>query len=124
MKKVSKKKVIKSPSLLKLKSIIYKYTGIFLPHREECEYVASNEYWKQFNRILKHENKDLSPRNIHGLLVGSWQAHNGFARPFSMRFLLLGHGRWYKPLFNVLCWFDTLYLVIKWDLQSLNRRTK
>jgi hypothetical protein len=104
--------------ILKLKSLFYKYTGIFLAHKEENEYIDSPEYWKQFAKYLNNSKlEDMSPRNVHGLMVGIWQCEHGFARPVS--FL-----RYKNPkfLFKTLGWFVDLYTVVKWDIQLVYRR--
>ena len=102
--------------MLKLKSKIYKYTGIYLADREENDYLKSDEFWKRFIKIIKSKNNDIGPRNVQGILIGMWQAHNGFARPYS--FLRL---RRPALLWRPIGWFCVLYKTIRWDLSSLRR---
>jgi hypothetical protein len=103
--------------VLKLKSLIYKYTGVFLAHKEENEFLDSEEYWKAFLRMATHKENDMSPRNIHGLQIGMWQAARGFARPASFI-------KYKRPgfIFKPIGWFADLYTVIKWDLIYVYRR--
>jgi hypothetical protein len=111
--------------ILKLKASIYRYTGVYLAHKEQADYVDSPEYWKQMAKILKSPKNDMYPSDIHGLLIGSWQAHYGFARP-------IGPLEWsrfrirvkYKYRFlSIPVWFINNMVVnfisIKWDLQDL-----
>jgi hypothetical protein len=49
---------------LKLKAKIYQYTGIYLAQKEEQEYINS----------LSETRKE----HFSGLMVGLWQAKNGF----------------------------------------------
>jgi hypothetical protein len=100
--------------LLKIKAIIYKYTGIFLAHKEENEFMQSKEFWKNFNKIINHAENDMSATEVQGLLIGSWQFQHGFYRPLlSLRYK--------KPaiVFIPLAAIATLFKVIKWDLQKL-----
>lgn len=104
-------------TLLKLKSLLYRYTGVFLAYKEENEYVDSKEYWKQFMKIAKNPENDMSLRDIHGLMIGMWHCDHGFTRPAT--FL-----RYRRPrsFFRFICWFVDLYTIIKWDLESLYRK--
>ena len=67
---------------LSFKSMIYQQTGIYLAHREELAYVKSKEFWQQFAKIYKRADYDMLPRDIQGLLIGLWQAENGFYREY------------------------------------------
>jgi hypothetical protein len=102
----------KDSLVLKVKSVIYKYFGIYLAHREENEYLSSKEYWDKFINVTVDPDNDMSPRNVHGLLVGSWQADHGFSRMVS--FLRFG-----GPFRKVLAWFVDFYMNVKWDLRFL-----
>lgn len=66
---------------LKVKSLIYRYTGFYLANKEESDYLKSKECWSEISRIVSSEENDMSPRSIQGLLVGMWQCKHGFARP-------------------------------------------
>ena len=101
---------------MRLKSLIYKYTGVYLAHKEENDYFDTDEYWEQFLKFLKSEDLDMGPRNVHGLMVGMWQARYGFARPAS--FLKYRRPR---PIFRFLGWFADLFIVLKWDAISVYR---
>jgi len=111
--------------VLRLKSILYRYTGVFLAHKEELEYIDSKKYWKAFMKIAVHKENDLSPRDIHGTLLGSWQAHNGFSRPMVRPFFLvqLKYPK-FKLLFNLINNVCTGYVAIKWDIQDLYYKIK
>lgn len=71
--------------ILKLKAFIYQKTGIYLAHKEELEYITSKEFWKSFIKIVGHKKNDMSPRNAQGLLIGLWQAKNGFVRAYKFK---------------------------------------
>lgn len=72
---------------LKLKSLIYKKTGIYLADKEELEYIKSKEFWKIFLKMAKNPKNDMGFRDIQGLLIGMWQANHGFCRPISRKHL-------------------------------------
>ena len=69
-------------SILKIKSFIYRKTGVYLAHKEELEYITSKEFWKTFLKIAGHEENDMAPRDIQGLLIGMWQADHRFVRRY------------------------------------------
>lgn len=102
---------------LKLKSLIYKYTGLYLADKEELEYITSRECWKKLMKIAKNKKNDMSLENIQGLLIGMWQAEHGFARPSSRYWLKKPRLFW-----NFINWFIVLFITIKWDLERLFRR--
>lgn len=66
--------------ILKLKALLYRHTGIYLANREELEYLKSEEFWKEFRKICVRKTNDLTLADIQGLLLGLWQAENGFYR--------------------------------------------
>jgi hypothetical protein len=68
--------------IIKIKAWIYRRTGIYLAHKEELEYITSKIFWKKFMRIVKQKDNDMSPRDIQGLLIGSWQCDYGFYRRY------------------------------------------
>lgn len=72
-------------NLLKIKSFIYRHTGIFLAHGEELEYLQSDEYWYHMKKMSKSKDDEMTPRNIQGLLIGLWQCKHGFYRPMNRR---------------------------------------
>lgn len=70
---------------LKLKAKIYYYTGIYLAHKEENEYLQSKEFWKGMAKLMSGKDEDFqNPRNAQGLLIGLWQAKHGLCRPWSL----------------------------------------
>lgn len=108
-------------TLLKLKRLFYRYTGVYFGHKEENKYIDSKEYWDQFIKIAKNPKNDMSLRDIHGLMVGMWQTNNGFTRPSKW----MRHWR-KRPrfFFKFIFWFVDLYLVVKWDLEELYRKLR
>ena len=68
--------------LLGIKALVYQKTGIYLAYKEELEYVTSKEFWKSYVKLSKKRSLDLTGRNLQGLLIGLWQAKNGFYRSF------------------------------------------
>ncbi len=71
--------------ILKIKGFIYRHTGIFLAHKEELEYLQSDEYWFHMKKMSKHKDNEMTPRNVQGLLIGLWQCKHGFYRSMSRR---------------------------------------
>ena len=71
--------------VLKIKALIYYYTGIYLAHKEENEYLQSKEFWKSFAKLMNGKDKDFrNPQNAQGLLIGLWQAKHGLCRPWNI----------------------------------------
>lgn len=70
-------------TILKIKAFIYQKTGIYLADKEELEYITSKAFWKEFIRIYTHKANDMGPRDVQGLLIGSWQCRHGFYRAFN-----------------------------------------
>jgi len=103
--------------ILKLKSIIYKYTGIFLAYKEEHEYIQSKDFWKSFIKIST--SNDMNLRDTQGLLIGMWQVKHGFARPGS--FLRFRRPRFFWRFIE---WWVILFTVLKWDVKFLLTKTK
>lgn len=66
--------------LQRLKVKIYHYTGIYLFHKEELDYLTSEEFWKRFPEELERM-EDMSPRDVQGLMIGLWQCKLDLARP-------------------------------------------
>jgi hypothetical protein len=102
-------------TLLRFKAIVYKYTGVYLAHKEQCEYMNSDSYWKNMAQITK-KNKDMGAKETNGLLIGMWQADYGFVRPGS--FLKFKRPR---VLWSIIGWFADLFIVLKWDAIRLCR---
>lgn len=109
-------------NLLNIKSVIYRYTGLYLANKEENDFLTSKEFWKQFNKYKKHKDNDLSDYNIQSLMIGLWQADIGFTRPMTKfhTFKRLPYTRFY----NLLDWFGCFYYTAKWDLEKLWYRIK
>lgn len=69
--------------VIKIKAWLYQKTGLYLAYKEELEYTTSKEFWKQFVKIYSNKNNDMSPRDVQGLLIGTWQCEHGFYRAFN-----------------------------------------
>ena len=73
-------------TLLKLKAFIYQKTGIYLASKEELDYVTSPQFWEAFKKLQQTKDwKKEDPRNIQGVLIGSWQIKHGFYRTYKPR---------------------------------------
>ncbi len=104
--------------ILKLKSIVYRYTGVYLAGPEELEYLKSDEFWSEFYKIYSHPNNNMSPRNIQGLKIGIWQAKNRFTRPW-VTFCFFERPYFvFRPINSIL----TSLTAIKWDIGKLFKR--
>ena len=80
---------------LKLKAKIYWYTGIYLAHKEENEYLQSKEFWKGMAKLMNGKDSDFqNPRNAQGLLIGLWQAKHGLCRPWSLWDSYVRRAKW------------------------------
>ena len=106
---------------LRVKAIIYRYTGIYLAETEENVYIQSKEFWKEWSRQFSHPENDMHPRNIQGLMIGMWQANHGFTRPMSR---LSFRSYKYRKLWNFLAWFEMFFTTLKWDIENLFKRNK
>lgn len=81
--------------MLKIKAKIYYYTGIYLAHKEENDYLQSKEFWKGMAKLMSGNDKDFqNPRNAQGLLIGLWQAKHGLCRPWSLWDSYLRRMKW------------------------------
>jgi hypothetical protein len=67
-------------TVLSVKAWFYRVTGIFLAYKEMYEFIDSERYWAEWQSAY---SPNTSLRDIHGLIIGSWQAKHGFARPMS-----------------------------------------
>jgi len=99
-------------AILSIKSDIYRFTGLYLAHKEELDYIGSHTYWRQFVAIAKYERDGIGVRDIHGLLVGMWQVKHCLVRPSVLI-------RYKRPrfIFVPIAWFIALYLSIKRSLR-------
>ena len=95
---------------LKTKSLIYRYTGIYLAQQEELDYIESPEYWLRFRKIVLHKSNDLHMTEVHSLLVGDWQVSRGFATAF------------YPGRSKILRFLYVFYKQLRWDLEKLCRK--
>lgn len=118
----------KTPLLLKLKSLVYKYTGIYLAHREENKMLTSDETWKQMVKIASYKSNDMSLKTTQGLMIGLWQAKHGFARPWfhlpSKIYTLQYKYKFLRPVIRLVENVGSTLIVIKWDIHSLIRKFK
>lgn len=94
---------------LKTKSLIYRYTGIYLANQEELDYIESPEYWKRFRKIVLSKSNDMHMTEVHSLLVGCWQADHGF------------HTAMYFGRSRVLRTCYIFYKQLRWDIEGLFR---
>jgi hypothetical protein len=108
-------------TLLKIKAIIYRYTGIYLAETEENVYIQSKEFWKEWSERMAHPENDMRPRDIQGLMIGMWQARYGFVRHMSRLYF---RSYKYRRFWNFLAWFEVFFTSLKWDLKRLFRRNK
>lgn len=111
---------IKKTFSLKFKSFVYRYFGIYLAYKQELDYIDSKDYWKSFMKIAKNPKNDMSPRDIHGLLIGSWQCNHNFARQFT----LIDPRKRPRFFWGTIRWFSVLFSTILWDLQYLYKKIK
>lgn len=105
--------------ILKIKSHIYRYTGVYLAYKEEAEFLTSDEFWDQFGKDLKYAEKNsFNLQTVQGIILGMWQSKNNFVRvcnPFSLK----------TGIFNaVLSFFYGFYLTLEWDIQTLKAYLK
>lgn len=103
---------------IKIKAIIYKYTGIYLAKKERDNYIYTNEFWESFGELY-NMHEDMSTETTYGLIIGMWKSNNGFTRPIS--FIRFKDPRW---LFIPIAWFTTLFKVIKWDIQGIYHKLR
>lgn len=90
-------------TILKLKAKIYQYTRIFLTNKEQAEYVSSTDFALDFDTI----DNDFTTEDKVSILIGSWQAENGFARPYT-----------YEPFRAI----RTFWVVLCWDIEDLFKK--
>lgn len=70
---------------MKIKAWIYQKTGLYFAHKEELAYIHSEDYWAKFADIGAELSDELTLRDIHGVVVGLWQAKHGFYRTLNLR---------------------------------------
>lgn len=95
---------------LKLKSLVYRYTGVYLANKEEQKYMRS----KPTQRRIKDLSAELGSGDAaRGIVIGMWQAKHGFTRPWSPCQAWLWH-----PLSKL----HISLLALKYDFQNLIRK--
>jgi len=103
---------------LRFKGYVYRYFGVDLARKDLRNYLASADFQREIDRIENHSENDLSKKAVRSLLVGKWQANNGFTRPaiwWSRRF---SH-RWFSPLTDILASVHISFLALTWDMEAL-----
>lgn len=103
-------------TLLKIKSIVYRYTNIYLAYREENEYLTSKDFWVRYIEIMNHKDNDLDPMDAQGVLIGTWQANHNFATPCTPYSFKRG------VIPKIINRAIIIYKNLKWDIQSLFRK--
>ncbi len=99
--------------MLKLKSLIYRYLGIYLAYPEQAEYMESEEFWTQFMEFMAHNHREYTPTDAQDLLIGLWQAKHEFSRPMCPSLV----GRRPKAFWSVIEWIWCLYTTLKRDIE-------
>lgn len=94
-----------------MKSFIYRYFGIYLARQDELDYLISDDFWNEFNRIKSSPQNDMSDLEIQRIVLGMWQCNAGYSRYYS-RYIWSPN-----PLVKLFSWFHILYITIKNDLR-------
>lgn len=102
--------------ILKLKSQVYRYTGIYLAEKEENEFLTSDAFWENFEKAIGSSKKNITSdyfKTIQGVYLGIWQSGNGFTRLFN-------HFA-YKPgiVNKIISFFYVPVFTLKWDLEMI-----
>ena len=106
-------------TLLKIKSIIYRYTNVYLAYREENEYLTSKDFWVRHIEIMNDKDNDLDPMDAQGLLIGIWQANHNFATPCTS----YSFKRGFIP--KIINRAIIIYKNLKWDIvNAVQKRRK
>lgn len=105
--------------ILRIKALIYRYTGIYLAYREEANLLASRAHRREFDRMYREyliSKDNMHPLDIQGILIGSWQAKHGFTRV------------WANSKFARSCkaanWVSVVVLTLSLDLNRLFNRAR
>lgn len=69
--------------ILRLKSCIYRYTEIYLAHKEELAFLSDSKLWNDLELRLKASDNDMSLADWVSIEIGCWQAYHGFTRPMA-----------------------------------------
>lgn len=67
-------------TLLKIKAFLYRKGFPYLAHKEELEYITSEEACNKIEEIMT--DPDYSLYNAQGLAIGLWQAEYRFTRRY------------------------------------------
>lgn len=96
---------------LKIKSRIYRYTGLFLADKEQEAYLASDLCQKSIKQLCSYPENGLNESDAREIVIGMWQANVGFYRPMSML-------RFKTPLwfFRPLAYVIESFKAIKYDI--------
>ncbi len=105
--------------ILKLKSLFYRYTGIYLAQKEEDAHMALESTLESAKARVEQWG-DVDLEDSLGVEIGSWQAHHGFARPmitwhWSYRFK-------HPTIYPVVSFIANIHCglrALKWDVQRL-----
>lgn len=108
-------------TLLKIKSKLFQYTGIFLAYKEQSKYNDSKEYWEDFDNNTAQQKGSLSSRNIHGILIGSWQARNGFHRMCDVKYWSNKKSNAFLATYS---WLRVFYWTLKSDIKCILSKKK
>ena len=100
--------------ILQFKSYIYRYTGIYLAHKEELEYLSDDKLWNDMELRLKAPDNDMSLANWVSVEIGMWQACHGFCRP-----MVSWTWKYRNVLFGIPASLVNSAVSIWWDLKSL-----
>ena len=107
---------MKRSQVLKIKSIIYRYTNVYLAYKEENEYLTSKDFWVRHTEIMNDKDNDLDPMDAQGSLIGTWQANHNFATPCTPYSFKRG------VISKIINRAIIIYTNLKWDIQSLFRK--
>lgn len=105
--------------MLKLKSTLHRYTGIYLAHSELDEYLARPEVQQRIQTMQLFGDEPIDPELNKIILRKLWEADHGFTRPLSFLYFKRPRKFW-----AVIAWFVDFGTVLKWDLQRLIRKLK
>lgn len=70
-------------TLVKIKSLIYRFTGIYLATKEEHEHITSQAVLDKVEKQLREQTGDDDPLTLYeliGIEQGMWNIEHGFTR--------------------------------------------
>lgn len=104
-------------TILKLKAFFYRYTGVYLAQKEQHIHQLSKKYWDEFYNITAQQQSFMmSDDEVHGMLIGLWQAHNGFYRPMSGLLFYYGHKGVMRYIMITVIWLQSFYKQLHQDI--------